>query len=81
MKKLILILTLAIMATTVISCRETTQEKTEEALESIGEDIETNTKKAAKKIEEGAEKVVKEIDEEVHNTDDVNGKEAADDLN
>jgi gas vesicle protein len=65
-------LMLASMATSVYSCRETTQEKTEDALESIGEDIETNAKKAGEKIEAGAEKVVKEIDEEVHNTDDQN---------
>lgn len=71
----------ASMATSVYSCRETTQEKTEDALESIGEDIETNAKKAGEKIEAGAEKLVKEIDEEVNNTDDVNGEEAADDLN
>ena len=72
---------IASMATSVYSCRETTQEKTEDALESIGEDIETNAKKAGEKIEAGAEKLVKEIDEEVHNTDDVNGEEATDDLN
>lgn len=81
MKKLFLMLMVAAMATLVYSCRETTQEKTEEALESIGEDIETNAKKAGEKIEAGAEKVAKEIDEEVHETDDVNGEEAADDLN
>lgn len=69
------------MATSVYSCRETTQEKTEDALESIGEDIETNAEKAGEKIEAGAEKVVKEIDEEVHQTDDVNGEEATDSLN
>lgn len=72
---------IASMATSVYSCRETTQEKTEDALESIGEDIETNAKKAGEKIEAGTEKLVKEIDEEVHNTDDVNGEEATDDLN
>ena len=74
-------LIVAAMATSVYSCRETTQEKAEDALESIGEDIETNAKKAGEKIESGAKKVAKEIDEEVHNTDDVNGEEAADDLN
>lgn len=74
-------LMIAAMSTSVYSCRETTQEKTEDALESIGEDIETNAKKAGEKIEAGAEKVAKEIDEEVHNTDDVNGEEAADNQN
>jgi F0F1-type ATP synthase membrane subunit b/b' len=81
MKRLILLLVVATMATTVYSCRETTQEKSQEALESIGEDIETNAKKAGEKIEKGAKKVVRELDEELHNTDDVNGEEAADDMN
>ena len=81
MKKLALLLFAAVFATSIYSCRETTQEKTQDALESIGEDIETNAKKAGEKIEAGAEKVVKEIDEEVHDTDDVNGEEISDDLN
>ncbi len=74
MKKLFLFLFAVVFATSIYSCRETTQEKTEDALESIGKDIETNAKKAGKKIEAGAEKVADEIDEEVHNTDDVNGE-------
>ncbi len=81
MKKLITLLLVAGLATSVISCRETTQDKTKDALESIGEDIETNAEKAGEKIEKGAKKVVKELDEELHDTDDVNGEEAADDLN
>lgn len=52
------------------SCRETTQDKTKDAMEAIGEDIEDNTKKAADKIEKGAKKVRREIKEEVNNTDD-----------
>ena len=81
MRKLFLLLFVATMATTVYSCRETTQEKSQDALESIGEDIETNAKKAGEKIEKGAKKVVKELDEEIHNTDDVNGEEVTDDMN
>ncbi|MFD1079796.1 hypothetical protein, partial [Longispora fulva] len=50
--------------------RETTQEKTEEAVEAIGEDIEAGTEKAAEEIEEGVEKVGRELDEEYHGTDD-----------
>ncbi|MCF4101933.1 hypothetical protein L1I30_09670 [Gillisia sp. M10.2A] len=80
MKKVFLLLMMAVITASVYSCRETTQEKTEDALESIGEDIETNTKKAGEKIEEGAKKVKEEIHEEMHDTDDVNGEEAADDL-
>ena len=81
MKKLFLLLLAGVFATSIYSCRETTQDKTKDALESIGEDIETNAKKAGEKIEAGAEKIGEEIDEEVHNTDDVNGEEAADDMN
>lgn len=74
MKKLMLLCLLAVMAISVYSCRETTQEKTEDAVEAIGEDIETNTKKAGKKIEEGAKKVKQEVQEEIDNTDDVNAE-------
>lgn len=57
------------------SCRESTQEKTEEAIEAIGEDIEDNTRKAGERIEEGAKKVKKEVDEEIHETDDLRGED------
>lgn len=75
MKKSILIL-VAIFALSLYSCRDTTKEKTEDAVEAIGEDIEDNVNKAgrkvkegAKKVEEGAKKVEKEIDEEIHEDD------------
>ena len=71
MKKLFLIMMLAGLTTTFQSCRETTQEKTQDAVKAIGEDIEDNTKKAGKKIKEGAQKVQKEVQEEIDNTDDV----------
>ncbi len=74
MKKSFLFL-VAILALSFNSCREKTQEKTQDAIEAIGEDIEDNTKKAGEKIEEGADKVKKEIDEEIHQTDDINGEE------
>ena len=70
MKKLILIMMLAGMASSLYSCRETTQEKTQDAVEAIGEDIESNTKKAAEKIEEGAEKVKSEVQEGIDKTKD-----------
>lgn len=79
MKKSILLLA-AIFALGLTSCRETTQEKTKEAVEAIGEDIEDNARKAGEKIEEGAKKVKKEVDEEIHETDDVNGEEANDEV-
>ncbi|CAM4351088.1 hypothetical protein [Gillisia limnaea] len=70
MKKLILMLMVAGMASSIYSCRETTQEKTQDAVEAIGEDIESNTKKAAEKIEEGAKKVKKEVQEGIDDTKD-----------
>ena len=57
MKKLFLLLMIAGITTSLHSCRETTQEKSKEAVEAIGKDIETNVKKAGEKIEEGAKKV------------------------
>lgn len=81
MKKLFLMLMLAGMTTSFYSCRETTQEKTEDAVKAIGEDIEENTKKAGQKIEEGAKKVKQEVQEEINNTDDVNGEDTNDGIN
>jgi hypothetical protein len=52
------------------SCRETTQEKTEEAVEAIGEDIEAGTEEAAEAVEQELEEAGREIDEEYHGTDD-----------
>ncbi|MGM0932773.1 MAG: hypothetical protein ACQEWD_04940 [Bacteroidota bacterium] len=74
MKKLILFL-VTILAFSLNACRETTQEKTQDAIEAIGEDIEDNAKKAGEKIEEGADKLKKEIDEEIHETDDISSEE------
>ncbi|MFO7721345.1 MAG: hypothetical protein R6W85_13040 [Gillisia sp.] len=70
MKRLILMLMLAGMASSFYSCRETTQEKAKDAVEAIGEDIESNTKKAAEKIEEGAKKVKSEVQEGIDKTKD-----------
>ncbi|MBZ9728355.1 hypothetical protein LB467_01525 [Salegentibacter sp. JZCK2] len=75
MKKFIFIL-VAVFTLGLYSCRETTKEKTEDAVESFGKDIEDNVNKAgekvkegAKKVEEEAKKVGKEIDEEIHEDD------------
>ena len=80
MKKLAIVFLLALFTFSTYSCRESTQEKTEEAAKAIGKDIEAGAEKAGEKIEEGAKKVGEEIDEEIHNTDDVNGEEANDDM-
>lgn len=70
MKKLTLTLLMTVFTFSLQSCRESTGEKTEKALEAIGKDIEDKTREAGEKIEEGAKKVEKEIEEEVNNTDD-----------
>ncbi|MBT8295361.1 MAG: hypothetical protein KJO51_03015 [Gramella sp.] len=79
MKKTVILLMAAIFSISIYSCRETTQEKTEEAARAIGEDLEAGAKEAGEKIKKGAKKVEEEIHEEIHETDDVNGEEATDD--
>ena len=57
---------LAIVAIT-YSCRETTQEKTEDAVEAIGEDIENTAEEAGEAIKEGAD----ELNDEIQGNDDM----------
>lgn len=75
MKKSVILILAVLFSLSIYSCRETTQEKTEEAAEAIGEDIEKGAKEAGEKIKKGAEKVEQEIEEEIHETDDVNNQE------
>ena len=79
MKKTMALIMVAIFSLSIYSCRETTQEKTEEAAKAIGEDIEAGAQKAGEKIEKGAKKVKEEIHEEIHETDDLSGEEGTDD--
>ncbi|MGA8854427.1 MAG: hypothetical protein WB492_09650 [Christiangramia sp.] len=79
MKKSVILILAAIFSLSIYSCRETTQDKTEEAAEAIGEDIEAGAKEAGEKIKKGAEKVEEEIDEEIHETDDMNNEAENDD--
>ena len=60
-----LLLFVAVASSFLYSCRETTQDKTEEAVEAIGEDIEENTREAGRKLKEGAEKIDNEVEEEL----------------
>lgn len=77
MKKLVILIMAATFSLSIYSCRETTQEKTEEAAEAIGEDIKAGAKEAGEKIKKGAKKVEEEIDEEIHETDDLNNQDTA----
>ena len=62
MKKVILsVMALGLLLGT--SCRETTEEKTEDAIEAMGEDIEANAEEAGDAIEAGAEEVEAEMNE------------------
>ncbi len=49
------------------SCRETTQEKTEEAVEAMGEDIENAAEETGDAIKEGAD----ELNDEIQGNDDM----------
>mgnify|MGYP001063192235 CR=1 FL=1 len=80
MKKLSLLLLGAVLTLSLYSCRETTEEKTEDAVEAVGNDIESNTEAAGNEIEGAAQDASNEMNEEVQGTDDVNGEEAADDM-
>ena len=66
MKKLSLLLLAAVFSLSIYSCRETTEEKTEDAVEEIGNDMETSAEEAGDEIEQAAENAEAEIDEEMH---------------
>lgn len=68
MKKLFLLFAVATMSLSIYSCRETTEEKTEDAVESMGEDVEN----AGEEVENAAENAGDEMEEEVEGTDDMN---------
>lgn len=81
MKKLFLGLLATVFTLSIYSCRETTEEKTEDAVEAIGEDMEAAGEEAEAEMEEVGEEIEQageeaeaeikeEIDEEIHETDD-----------
>lgn len=70
MKRLSLILLASVFTLSIYSCRETTEEKTEDNLEEVGTDMETTTEDAYNEAET-------EVQEEIEGTDDLN---ADDDL-
>ncbi|MCF4101934.1 hypothetical protein L1I30_09675 [Gillisia sp. M10.2A] len=73
MKKLSLLLLAAVFSLSIYSCRETTEEKTEDAVEEMGTDIENAAEEAGDEVEAAADNAGNEIEEEVDGTDDVNG--------
>ena len=71
MKKLSLLLLASVFTLSIYSCRETTEERTEDSLEEVGNDIESTTEDAAYETEEAAENVGSEVEAEVEGTDDL----------
>lgn len=69
MKNLLLSIFFIAFSLSLYSCRETTQEKSEEAVEAIGEEIEEGTEEVGDEIEEGAREIEQEIDEEFQDDD------------
>lgn len=67
MKRILLNVFMIAITVSVYSCRETTQEKTEEAVEAMGEDIENAAEEAGDAIQEGAD----ELNDEIQGNDDV----------
>lgn len=72
MKKLSLLLLAAVFSLSIYSCRETTEERTEENFEEVGNDIEESAEEVGNDIEGAAEEVETEFEEEVQGTDDMN---------
>jgi predicted small secreted protein len=78
MKKLFLLFAVATMSLSIYSCRETTEEKSEDAMESAGEDIENAAEEAGDEMEEAgneieaeAENAEQEMEEEMNEDDNM----------
>ena len=67
MKKLIIVSSALIFSLS--ACRESTQEKSREAVDAIGEDIERTTEEIGEEIQEGAKNAGDKIEEGVRRLD------------
>jgi len=63
MKKLSLLLLATVFTLSIYSCRETTEEKTEDAVEEIGNDMEETTEESVDAVEEATEESVEAVEE------------------
>ncbi len=63
MKKLSLLLLATVFTLSIYSCRETTEEKTEDAVEEIGNDMEEATEESVDAVEEATEESVEAVEE------------------
>ena len=79
MKKVFVSFAALALVVSIYSCRETTEEKAEDAIEAAAQDTEDNLEAAGDAIEEAAEtgdaieNAANEVKEEIEGTDDVNG--------
>lgn len=82
MKKVSLLLLASVFSLSIYSCRETTEERTEDSVEEFGTDVEESTEEFGEDVEESVdefgneidqtgEEIENEIDQEVDATDDV----------
>ncbi|MBA82565.1 MULTISPECIES: hypothetical protein [unclassified Leeuwenhoekiella] len=67
MKRIFLSLAMLAIVATTYSCRETTQEKTEDAVEAIGEDVENAAEETGEAVKKGAD----ELNDEIQGNDDM----------
>jgi len=63
MKKLSLLLLAAVFTFSFYSCRETTEEKTEDAVEETGNDMKEATEESVDAVEEATDKFVDAVEE------------------
>ncbi len=64
MKKLSLLLLASVFTLSIYSCRETTEERTEDSLEEVEMEVEETTEEAAYEVEEEVEETEMEIEGE-----------------
>ena len=64
MKKFSLLLLASVFTLSIYSCRETTEERTEDSLEEVGTEVEETTEEAAYETEETFEENEVEVEEE-----------------
>ncbi|TVZ52175.1 hypothetical protein [Dokdonia sp. Hel_I_53] len=73
MKKVFVAIALIGFTFSTISCRETTEDKMENAAEAAGNDMENAAERTGDAIENTAEAAGNEMEEEIEGTDDYNG--------
>lgn len=73
MKKVLVSFAALALVFSIYSCRETTEEKAEDAVEATAQDTEDNVEAAGNAVEDAANEAGEEIEEEIDETDDMDG--------